>query len=560
LVIVRFWLLNASLLFAAPAMADVSVTAAVDQSRVAFGESVTVTITVNGTHSGPQPAIPRVEGLTFAGPSVNTSVSIVNATMSQSVSLVYQITPTRAGEFTIPAIPITVAGKVYQTDPIKLTVVQGAVQPDTQQLLFLKVQVTRQQVYLGETAPLNILLFTRVDQEVKGLGGFTFEADGLGYKFLQNPKSGRQVINGETFNVYMIEGAISPTRVGQLAFGPCAIKVHLAAPRKRRGGFGDDFFDDFFGRSETREVPVTSNEVPIDVLPLPEEGKPADFTRAVGQWNLDQDAKPAEVAVGDPITVTIKIAGNGNIDTVSTPALKGLEKFKAYDPSSKTTKNELSTTGERLFQQVLVPKSTEATELPGVRLSYFDPVTKTYQTVERGAIKLQVKAGSGGASAIVSGGMRSHPSEKLGEDIVYLKGDPGPVASQVSWELFWGLNLAPMIALAGAVGWKRRTDRLCRDVAFARRSRAARAARKLLTAAASFDGVQQALQSYLGDRLNIPASGITASVVEEHGLPKDVAGVFELCDAARFAGAPADLAGSKQTVERVIDELENATL
>ena len=69
------WLLIAFLLSPLPAMADVSVTASVDQNRISFGESVTFTIAVNGTHSGPQSDIPRIDGLSFAGPSVSTSVS-----------------------------------------------------------------------------------------------------------------------------------------------------------------------------------------------------------------------------------------------------------------------------------------------------------------------------------------------------------------------------------------------------------------------------------------------------------------------------------------------------
>ena len=154
--------------------------------------------------------------------------------------------------------------------------------------------------------------------------------------------------------------------------------------------------------------------------------------------------------------------------------------------------------------------------------------------------------------------IKLRPDEKLGQDIVYLKGDLGPVATEISSGTFWVLNIVrPSLRLAGAIGWKRRTDRLRGDVAYARRSRAAKNAHKLLAAATNCDEIQRALQNYLGDRLNIPASGITASVAEEHRLPAEVADVFQTCDAARFAGAQADLTALKQTVERVIDELEN---
>jgi hypothetical protein len=118
----------------------------------------------------------------------------------------------------------------------------------------------------------------------------------------------------------------------------------------------------------------------------------------------------------------------------------------------------------------------------------------------------------------------------------------------------------PIVALAGAIGWKRRFDRLRGDVAYARRSRAARNARRQLASAGNFDDVQRTLQNYLGDRLNIPASGITASVADEHGLPGKVREIFDACDAARFAGVPADVATLKQKVQEVIDELENQSL
>ena len=83
--------------FAVSGWADVSVTAAVDQSHISFGESVTLTISVTGAHSIPAPAIPKVDGLSFAGPSVSQNFSMVNGQINQSVSLVYQITPAQIG-------------------------------------------------------------------------------------------------------------------------------------------------------------------------------------------------------------------------------------------------------------------------------------------------------------------------------------------------------------------------------------------------------------------------------------------------------------------------------
>ncbi|MEI6084473.1 MAG: BatD family protein [Verrucomicrobiota bacterium] len=544
----RFAWVIGFILLATHSFADVSVSASVDQARVSFGETVTLTISLSGTHNGGQPAIPKIDGLSFVGPSVNTSVSIVNGTMSQSVSLAYQVTPTRIGEFVIPALDVNVAGKVYKTAPIKLIVDKPGAQPEMSQSLFAKVRMNSQQVYLGQTAPLDVLVFARANMPVRGLSSFNADAEGLGYKYSREIKSGAQTINGESFNVYLIEGAIAPVREGKLNFGPCVIKVQLQTQSRSR-----NMFEEMMGRVEVREVPITLEAVPLEVLPLPTTGRPADFTGAVGEWNLTVEAKPTEVAVGDPITVTVKIAGNGNIDTVPAIQLKGLEDFKTYDPTTKTTKNELNTTGERVLQQVLIAKDTSVTQLPAVQLPYFDPVAKAYKVSGHAPIPLKIKAG--GQAAVLTGSQRARPQEKLGQDIVYLKGERGELPERLP--PIWLLNLVPVLGLAGALAWKWRRDRLAGNVAYARRSRAARNARQAL---ARNEPVQRVLQEYLGDRLNIPAAGITAAVADEHRLPAAVREIFEACDAAQFAGVQTDVNMLKQKLERVIDELENATL
>ncbi|HXI84416.1 MAG TPA: BatD family protein [Verrucomicrobiae bacterium] len=564
----RSYLIIGFLLAATRVFADVSVVASVDRNRIGFGESVTLTVAVQGAHNG-EPSIPRVDGLTFNGPSTSTSFSFVNGQTSQSISYTYQVTPGRTGEFTIPAIGVDVGGKNYLTTPINLIVEKSGNQGDLGQTLFGRVKLSSQQVYIGQTAPLDVFILSRTDVPLRGLSGFNYEADGLGYKFLPNLKSGSQIINGESVNVQMIQGAISPTTTGAMNFGPCIVKAQLAVPN--RGG--NSLFDDVFGRTQVREVPITIDPVPITVLPLPEEGRPTDFSGAVGRWNLEVTAKPTEVAVGDPITFIIKISGSGNIDTVPTPKLGSLDEFKTYEPTTKTTKDELNTAGERVIQQVLIARSPEIKQLPEVRLVYFDPVAKAYKTAVQAPMKLVVKAGSGGQSTIVSGGNRLRPDEKLGQDIVYLKGDLGPLASATPFcatPTFWALNTMPVLALLGGIGWKKRTDKFRGNIAYARRVRAAKDARKLLAIAANYDEVQHALQNYLGDRLNIPAAGITASIVEEQLLPRGVNGelaadlkaCFEACDTARFAGGSggAVLAATREKVERLIDELEKTHL
>jgi hypothetical protein len=192
----RPWLVIGLLLTATGAFADVSVVASVDRNHVAFGESVTLTIAVQGTQSGAQPSIPKVDGLAFDGPSTQSSFSLNNGQMSQSISFVYQVTPSRTGAFTIPAMDVNVGGKTYSTTPIQLVVEKGATQNDSNQNLFARVRIASQQVYLGQTVPVEVMVYSRADVPLRGLNGFNYEADGLGFNFQHNLKSGTQVIDG----------------------------------------------------------------------------------------------------------------------------------------------------------------------------------------------------------------------------------------------------------------------------------------------------------------------------------------------------------------------------
>lgn len=549
--------------------ADVSVTASVDQRRVAFGESLTYSITVTGATSGVNPFVPPVEGLQFEGPSVQTSVQIVNGQMSQASSLVYRVTPRRIGAFTIPAAEVDVGGKKFQTEPISITVTQAAPQAGATDQLFGRIVLETTTLYQGQTAPARVLLFARQNVPIRNVSGFQCQTDDLGFRYLPNLKQGTKTINSESFQVIAVEGAIAPIKTGKLSFGPCAARVQVAAPQQNRprGPWDDSLFDSFFHRAQVREVTVTIDAIPVEVLPLPAEGRPAEFTGTVGQWRLEMTAKPTDLPVGEPITVNITISGTGNIETVPTPSLGALDGFKSYDPTTKTTKNELNTEGSREFQQVLVAKNTDVKAIPVVRLSFFDPGEGKYKTATAGPVPLSVQPSASGQTAIVAGSARAPAREKLGEDIVYLKSDrgPGPAeAALMSGPVFWTLNLAPVLALTGSVLWKRRRDKLQGDVAYARRRRAARQARRAVARAASAEDIHQALQAYLGDRLNVPAAGLTASIVDERQFPAPVAqrirAVFEACDAARFAGAAADVAGLKQSLEQLIDELETTRL
>src|SRR4051812_10911291 len=97
----------------------------------------------------------------------------------------------------------------------------------------------------------------------------------------------------------------------------------------------DPFFRDPFGNlTQQQRVPVLSEPITLEVKPLPPKAPPS-FVGAVGNFTMATEAKPKNVGVGDPITLTTTIAGRGNFDRMNGPILEDENGWHKYPPSSK---------------------------------------------------------------------------------------------------------------------------------------------------------------------------------------------------------------------------------
>ena len=133
----------------------------------------------------------------------------------------------------------------------------------------------------------------------------------------------------------------------------------------------------FFGTTERiveRRLPVVWRT--FEILPLPKEGQPEDFTGAVGDFTVKTEVDLNSLSVGDIANVTVSLRGKGSLNgaTIAMPKLS--EKlFKSYPPEAIAPKSgELA----RLTANV-IPLSTQAVEIASVRFSYFDPALGEYK-------------------------------------------------------------------------------------------------------------------------------------------------------------------------------------
>ena len=423
----------------------------------------------------PQPDV----AIRYIGPS--TQVSIVNGRATQRVEHRYAISASKAGTYTIGPITVRQQGALKEIGSVRLEVLtSGAVAGPTEgesAQLSLTLAVPRTEVYLHEHIPLSLAL--RVGQvRVADLQYPMVGGDGFSIEKLSEPTQRQEQVAGGTVQVVEFATTLTPLRAGTLSIGPATMRLNVLQRERRQ----DRFFG-FFGETR-RPTDLRSEPLNLTVLPLPEVGRPATFSGAVGQFQLEVRATPLDPMAGDPVTVTSTVRGQGNLDTLNPPAIAGTDALRVY-PVQQATRNVPS--GTRAFEQVVIPGTAGEVTLPPLVLSYFDPSARTYKTLTPAPVVLRVQPGvvARTETPAPTAQQPADPAAEtpLGQDIVFLKDSPGtlqPIGTRLYRSVtLWTFPLVPVVAWLGAVYWDRRRQ-VQADPRRARASRAGEIGRAVL--------------------------------------------------------------------------------
>jgi tetratricopeptide (TPR) repeat protein len=555
------------------AAADVTVRAVLDRAQVAVGEAADLGVEVLGVQSSAVPEIANAGGatVTYLGPA--SRISFMNTQMTASVTHHFSVSASKAGRVTLGPIAVTISGKRYDAGSVTLDVVaaapgQGTGNPAGNQLR-LELSAPRTAVYVHERLPIRVKLMVgnvRVsDVQYPTIGG-----DGFAIDKLSEPDQRQEQTADGIFQVLDFATVLTPLRSGAMTVGPA--KMELSMVVRGRGFFGSD----------QRRLEATSDPLALTVLPLPEAGKPADFSGAVGAFDFEVKAAPLDVAAGDPVTVTLTMRGTGSLENVTPPTIPTGDNLRVYPPQQTSTGSKPTVAAnvqQRTFEQVVIPERAGTVDLPALRFSYFDPSTGGYKTVTHPPIPLVVapRAAGSAPSHVVGVAPPAPPPkpEALGRDLVFIKDDPGDLrplgARRHRSIVFWSLQVIPLLAWLTVVLADRRRRRLHGDAGYARFTRAGREARRALGAAKDalrpgnhapfYDAVAGALSDYLAAKLQLPPGAVAADTVAEHLTRRGVAApiadqlreLFAHCEQVRFAPSTA----SDGDMQRTLDQADS---
>ncbi len=472
--------------------------------------------------------------------------------------------PRKTGTLTIPAFTVTVAGKKYDTQPISINVSkgaatssQGSANPNSPSApktstgdkdLFLSIEPSAKNVYVGQQLTVEISVFTRADLRNINFGKDAefknmwtekiFEADRMAF----TPTS----IGGLRYNGMLLRKvAAFPLAPGESKIEPMEITCTIVLPPR-------SFFD--FGRTEN--VVVRSNPVKINVKSLPSAGKPPSFVDAVGKYTFATKADRAELLSGEAVTVSVFVGGTGNIDAVTVPEIKipaDFERIDKLESVDKKPKGELYG-GTKKIDFILVPRNAGEYTIPAIEFSYFDPSAEKYVTLSSQPINIKVGQGKAvvGSTNLGTGGRSGVVT--VGKDIEFIKPDlakvpTGDFAPKTGARALWFLPIE-LAAIILALVYRRRQEHLMENYRALKASKALKAARKKLTQAQSTKDFRTALGmlydaifGYLGDKLSQEPGAVifdeATHKLEGFGVQPEtleqLKKALDTIDAARFA-------------------------
>ena len=447
--------------------------------------------------------------------------------------------------------------------------------------VFVKVDVDKTNVYAGQQITVTYKLFTRLptSSQVTKVPSFTgFSSHDIKLSYPIQPSI--EDVKGVPFKVFIIRKTmLFPLQSGTLELDPAEVDntVRLYTVERQKTNSSDPFddimndpffksaignnpfFQQAFGGSDVTyhdyDYNTSSQPVMIHVKPLPEAGKPADFTGAVGNYTISASLDKTKLSANDAATLKVTISGTGNISLLSAPQVDLSSDFDNYTPTitDKINANSNPYGGSRTFTYVLMPKAAGSFTIPPVKFAYFDPAKEEYKTIETSAFTLDVTPGgnkNGNSINYTPAGNSVLQPIRNGR-LVWSKA--GLLGFDTWW--YWLLLIIPLVILVLLYLLKKRNDSLQSNTVLLKNKRANRIALKRLSQASQFlqqnkpkefyNEVSQAVWGYLCDKFDIPYAELSKQKAQEKLFEKQVNGhtpekLFELldnCEVALYAGS-----------------------
>ena len=375
------------LLFSTTFFGQIKFEAVVSKNKLGLNENLRVDFKMNDDGDNFTP--PNFNGFNIVGgPNQSVSNSWINGARTFSKTYTYFLSPKERGRFIIGQASIEIDGDIYKTSTVEIQVteaVDSSASPQSNDKLIkddveLVVEVSKNNPYLNEPILIVYKLFFSPEINIRNLG----EIDSPNFKNFWSQKIDiprleikRSSFKGKSFNyVEWKKTLLYPQKVGAIEINPMTLDVSIDTPTNRRDFFGNVIYN------QTSNKVSSKNKV-INVKPLPDQGRPKDFSGAVGNFNISLNSNKNELKATESFQLDLKVSGTGNLKLFSLPDLTVPSSLEKYDPEYKENVKVSASgmNGSILNSYTIVPQFQGKYPIPQIKFTYFNPSAKKYMTI-----------------------------------------------------------------------------------------------------------------------------------------------------------------------------------
>jgi len=560
IVIVLFILTNS--LFA-----QVQFEAKVSKTSLGLNERLRVDFTMNA--DGDNFVAPNFEASGFkvvGGPSQSVSQSWINGRSSFNKSYIFILLPTQKGALTLKQASIEINGQIYKTSPVKINVTNAVEIPkDPNEVpavsaddnLYLVADISKTNPYLNEPITVVYKLYFSYNigitnwRELNKPKYNDFWSQNIDIKQL---KAEDGIFKGERYRyVVLRKTVLYPQKSGRLEIEPLSLDIDCQVPTNKRNFWGQALLTEDSKR-------VSAGSKIITVRALPENGKPEDFSGAVGRFDFKVKPSKTTLKNGESIDLDISVAGTGNLKLFSLPKPVLPSALEMYDPVHDENVSTPLTgmTGRISDKYTIIPQYKGNYQIKPLRFTYFDLGSNSYKTITSEPITINVLDGP----SLTSSG-KTNPNDdtkaklELAKSFAYIKQKTSLKSMKkedfLGSGLFYSLVFLPFLAIPFFVVGKKRKDALDNDIIGNRIKKSNALARKYLGEAKKHLGnkepfyiaLEKAMHNFLKAKLHIETSEMSKEKISDILLsrkanPKTVSDFIQLtenCELARYAQA-----------------------
>ena len=565
--------------------AQVQFEAKVSKNTLGLNERLRIDFTMNADGDNFSP--PSFEGFRIiAGPSQQVSQSWVNGRSSFNKSYSYFLLPTQKGALTIKQAAVEINGQIYKTNPIKINVTAAVPQPrdpneepqiSANDAIHLVAEISKGNPYVNEPITVVYKLY------------FSYNIGITNWRELNKPKYNdfwsqnidiKQLVaeegkyNGEKYRcVVLRKTVLYPQKSGKLEIEPLSLDIDVQVPTNRRN---------FFGQVQVVEdnKRVSAGSKTINVKPLPEAGKPIDFSGAVGRFNFSVTPSKTSLKNGESLDLKVVASGTGNLKLFTLPKPVVPNSLEMYDAvhNEKVSTPLSGMNGQISDSYTIIPQFKGKYPIKPMTFTYFDLSVGKYKTITSPEIIINVLDGptSENTDVATNTGV-AKMKVNAGDQFRFIKLKTTLTAFHkkdfLGSTLFYILTFLPLLIIPIIVLLKKKKEAIDGDVAGNKIELSNKLAKKFLSEAKQqiqnkelfYIALEKAMHNFLKAKLKIETSDMSKDIIQEILLSRNVKveavntfiDLTKNCEFARYA--PSSSVAIQQDYDKavsIISELE----